>query len=132
MDWVRISVFACISLAEQGLEVQLQASDGCVQGVELLAFLPRSSGPVRAHRPRLHLEVSMEVVAALHLSKTGGKSAMEGLGDSSDGPVQRRRRGSFSFGSAFLRLLNSVRRQEESQPTKAFRTLSQPQLEQHL
>lgn len=101
-----MSVFARVSLAEQGLEVQLQASDGRVQGVELLALLPRSSGPVRAHQPRLRLEVSVEVVAALHLGKTGGKSAMEGLGDGSDGPVQGRRRwwrrGSFSFGSAYF------------------------------
>lgn len=72
--------------------MQLQAPDGRVQGVELSALLPRSSGPVGAGRPGLRLEVPVEVVAALHLAEAAGQSAMERLGDSGDGPVQRRRR----------------------------------------
>lgn len=76
-----------VSLAEQGLEVQLQASDGCVQGVELSALLPGSASAVGVRRPRLGLEVSMEVVAALHFAKTAGKSVMEGFCYCSDGPV---------------------------------------------
>lgn len=71
--------------------MQLQASDGRVQGVELSAFLPRSSGPVGAGSPRLHLEVSVEVVAALHVAEAAGKCTVERLGDGGDGAVQRRR-----------------------------------------
>lgn len=129
----------CVSLAEQGLEVQLQASDGGVQGVELSAFLPGSPRLVGARRPQLGLEVSVEVIAALHFSEAAGQSVMEGLCHCSDGPVQqgriRRRRGGgegVSFGCNLLWLLYSLWRQEKSQPTETFRALSHPQLEEHL
>lgn len=93
-------------LAEQGLEVQLQASDGGVQGVELSALLPGLSGPVAARGLRLGLEVSVEVVAALHFTETAGQSVVEGFGHGGDGAVQRgwrrRGRGGVSRGSAFL------------------------------
>lgn len=81
----------CVSLAEQRLEVELQASDGRVQGVQLSAFLPRTPVLVGARQPRLHLEVSVEVVAALNVGETAGQSVMEGLGHGSDGAVKRRR-----------------------------------------
>lgn len=73
-----------VSLAEHSLEVQLQTSDGGVKGVELSAFLPGSPGPVVARRPRLGLEVAVEVVAALHFAETAGQSVMEGLGHRGD------------------------------------------------
>lgn len=125
---------ACVSLAEQGLEVQLEASDGGVQGVELSAFLPGSPCPVTARGPQLGLKVSVEVVASLHFAEAAGQSVMEGLSHCGDGLVQqggRRRRGA-SFGSALFLLLYSLRRQEKSQSTETFRALSHPQLEQHL
>lgn len=84
---VRVSV--CVSLAEQGLQVQLQASDGGVQGVELSAFLPGSSSPVGARRPRLNLKVSVEVVASLHFAEAAGQSVMEGLSHRGGGAVER-------------------------------------------
>lgn len=87
--------------------MQLQASDGCVQGVELSAFLPGPSGPVGARSPWLGFKVSVEVVAALHFAEAAGQSVMERLGDCGDGPVQRRqrRRGGLSFERALLWLL---------------------------
>lgn len=98
-----LCVCMCVSLAEQGLEVQLQASDGGVQGVELSAFLPGSPCPVRARRPQLGLKVSVEVVAALHFAEAAGQSVVEGLGHCGDGPVQwGRRRGGVSFGSSLF------------------------------
>lgn len=89
----------CVSLAEESLKVQLQASDGGVQGVELSAFLPGSYSPVGACRPRLGLKVSVEVVAALHFAEAAGQSVMEGLSHCGNGSVERgwRMRGGFSF-----------------------------------
>lgn len=131
MRTVRI---VCVSLAEQGLEVQLQASDGGVQGVELSAFLPGSPCSVRARRPQLGLEVSVEIVAALHFAEAAGQSVMEGLGHCGDGPVQQggKGRGGVSFGPVLFGVLYSLGRQEESHSTETFRALSHPQLEEHL
>lgn len=127
---------ACVSLAEQGLKVQLQASDGGVQGVELTARLPGSSCSVRAHRPQLGLKVSVEVVAALHLTETASQRVVEGLGYRGDGSVQqgrrRRGRGGACCEHSLTCLLYPLRRQEEGQATETFRALSHPQLEEHL
>lgn len=124
----------CVSLAEQGLEVQLQASDGGVKGVELSAFLPGSPGSVGARRPQLGLKVSVEVVAALHFAQAAGQSVVEGLGHRGDGLVQQGRgwRGGVSLGPVLFWLLHSSGRQEEGQSTETFRALSHPQLEEHL
>lgn len=99
----------CVSLAQQGFEMQLQAPDGGVQGVELSAFLSGSPRPVGARRPQLGLKVSVEVVAALHFAETAGQSVVKGLGHCGDGLVQqgwRRRRkrmkGGISFGFVLL------------------------------
>lgn len=112
LEWPRI-VCVCVhvSLAEQGLEVQLQASDGGVQRVELPAFLPGSPRPVGARGPQLGLEVSVEVVAALHFAEAAGQSVMEGLGHCGDGPVQQEwwSRGGVCFGPALFCLLYSLR-----------------------
>lgn len=114
--------------------MQLQASDGGVEGVELSAFLPGSPCPVAARGPRLGLKVSVKVEAALHFAETARQSVMEGLGHGGDGPIERRRkrRGGVFCGSDFLRLLYSARREEKGQPTETFGALTDPQLEQHL
>lgn len=133
----RTRLFKVFSLAEQRFQVQLQASDGGVEGVELSAFLSGSPCPVAACGPRLGLKVSVKVKAALHFAETARQSVMEGLGHGGDGPVERRRRrrkrrGGVFCGSDFLRLLYSARREEKGQPTETFGALTDPQLEQHL
>lgn len=132
----RMRLVKVFSLAEQRFQVQLQASDGGVEGVELSAFLSGSPCPVAARGPRLGLKVSVKVEAALHFAETARQSVMEGLGHGGDGPVERRRRrkrrGGVFCGSYFLRLLYSARREEKGQPTETFGALTDPQLEQHL
>lgn len=132
--FVCVCARVCVSLAEQGLKVQLKASDGGVQGVELSAFLPGSSDPVGACRPGLGLKVSVEVVAALHFAEAAGQSVMEGLGHSGDGSVERgrRMRGGFSFWFDLFWLFYSPWWEEKGQATETFGALSHPQLEQHL
>lgn len=113
--------------------MQLQASDGGVQGVELSAFFPGLTGSVGAHRPRLGLKVPVEVVAALHLVETTGQSEMERPRHRGDGPVQHRL-GKWGriFGAVLLWLLHPPGRQEKGQSTETFGALTHPQLEQHL
>lgn len=69
--------------------MQLQTSDGGVQGVELSTFLPDSHHSVRARHSQLGLKMSVEVVAALHLTDAPGQSMMEWFGHCSNGPVQQ-------------------------------------------
>lgn len=132
----RSGLCACVSLAEQGFKVQLQASDGGVQGVELPTRLPGSSCPVRSHHPQLGLKVSVEVIAALHLAETASQRVVEGLGYCGDGPVQQGRRrggrGGACCGLSLTCLLYPLGRQKEGQATETFRALSHPQLEEHL
>lgn len=80
----------CILLAEQSLEVQLQTSDGGVKGVQLSAFLSRSAQSVGARRPQVALEMSVEVVAALHFVQAAIQSVSKGFGHRDDGAMQQR------------------------------------------
>lgn len=78
-------------LAEQGLEVQLQASDGGVQSVELAARLPSSPRPLHAVASRLSLKVPVEVVAALYLAEAARQRLLQRLCHGSNGLVQKLR-----------------------------------------
>lgn len=128
-----------VSLAEQGLEVQLQATDGGVQRVELAARLPSSPRPLHAVAPRLRLKVPVEVVAALHLAEAASQRLLQRLRHGGDGPVQQRRCRRCRRGgrrSESLHLAGSLRhplgRQQEGQPAEALGALAHPQLEEHL
>lgn len=120
----------CISLAEQSLEVQLQTSDGGVKGIQLSAFLSCSAQSIGARRPKVGLKVSVEVVATLHFIQAAIQSDLKGFNHCEDGLMQQW--GWSSRGLPPVYLLNSPGGQEESQSTKTFRTLSNPQLEKHL
>lgn len=82
--------FVCVLLAEQSLEVQLQASDGGVKGVQLSALLSRSARSVGARGPKVGLEMSVEVVAALHLVQAAVQGVLQGFGHCADGTMQQR------------------------------------------
>lgn len=120
-----------ILLAEQSLEVQLQAADGGVERVQLPALLPGAARSLGARRPQVGLEMPVEVVAALHLVQAAVQGVPQGLGHRDDGAMQQQRRRS-SGGLPLLQLLNPPGRQEEGQSTEALGTLSHPQLEEHL
>lgn len=125
-----------VSLAEQSLEVQLQASDGGVQRVELAARLPSSPRPLHAIAPRLRLKVPVEVVAALHLAEAASQRLLKRLRHGGDGPVQQRQCRRGGRRSEPLRLagslLHPLGRQQEGQPAETLGALAHPQLEEHL
>lgn len=98
--------FARVLLAEQSLEVQLQTSDGGVEGVQLSAFLPSSARSVGARGPQVGLEMSVEVVAALHFVQAALQGVLKGFGHRGDGPVQQRPRS--RRGLVLLQLLNPL------------------------